>query len=385
MAASADYRAAEARARAAGRLWGRWTRGYREARQRAAALKVVHEEGLDEAGTLLSQEEKTSWLLDWLAERTDMAANVVSVRWTQRSCVGHFELGISFLELPRYAAARVIGQTTVALMLNGLISDDSYGRLLEPWHQSMARPPLPLDGPVMLEDPGVGTPARPIVPAANAPIAPRDREGDNALRLTALLELVHRADGMQRIEYRDQVAAFGREAIEPMSGWLADPRLGAFAARVLGKIALTTDAEVVHDALRKRLPDISAPSVRDDVQGILHKLGPAIQLTQTREWMAAQATRGDGAQWTSGDAERLVDKVERLDARRQAAGKPPLSASNREHALAIQFKGFGTRPYTNHCWTPGCGGSIDSEINARCDACNMFFCDSCGACMCGRG
>ena len=143
MGGQADYRAAEASARAAGRLWGRWTSRYREALERAGALKVIERAGFDEAAALLSQEEKALWLYERLAERSEMAANVVSARWTQWGSVCHFELGISWLQLPRAAAARVIGQTTVALMLRGLIGDDSYAQLLEPWHRSTSRPPLP--------------------------------------------------------------------------------------------------------------------------------------------------------------------------------------------------------------------------------------------------
>ena len=39
-------------------------------------------------------------------------------------------------------------------------------------------------------------------------------------------------------------------------------------------------------------------------------------------------------------------------------------------------------PYINHCWN--CHSSIDSRSNERCQMCNMFKCNSCGKCLCGR-
>jgi hypothetical protein len=55
--------------------------------------------------------------------------------------------------------------------------------------------------------------------------------------LDELLENAESADPRSRIELRDPIAAHGGHAIPAMTVWLQMPRLGAFAARVLGRIA----------------------------------------------------------------------------------------------------------------------------------------------------
>ena len=121
------------------------------------------------------------------------------------------------------------------------------------------------------------------------------------------------------------------------------------------------------------LPHVSSPSVRGDIEAIIRKLQPAIRLRQTQDWLAAQVPPAHSTQWTSDDAERLLVKVQRLDARREMSGRSPLSDSDWERALALQFTGFGSDRTGELCWS--CRGSIVSEIDARCDSCNMFFCD----------
>lgn len=51
-----------------------------------------------------------------------------------------------------------------------------------------------------------------------------------------VLEAAYRADALTRIDYRDRIVAHGEAAIEPMTDWLADSRLSAFAVRVLERI-----------------------------------------------------------------------------------------------------------------------------------------------------
>lgn len=279
------------------------------------------------------------------------------------------------------AAALVVGQAAVGLMLGDLVSDDTYGRLMEPWHASVPLVPWKVadeaaeaGGEQAHSAPGRGS-------TADGPALAATQNGDLDARLAALIESARQAGGLDRISYRDPIAAFGREAIGPVAEWLPDPRLGAFAVRVLGKIAVGSDAEAVYDVLRETLDADSAPLVRGDIQDVLAKVEPAVTLARTQAWMAARPGAGAG-RWTPRDAERLAAKVERLDARRRAAGKPALGNGSREQALALQFRGFGSTPYVNHCWS--CGDSISSEVNARCDSCDMFFCDACGACMCGR-
>ncbi len=55
--------------------------------------------------------------------------------------------------------------------------------------------------------------------------------------LTALLNEAKTADASDRILFRDRIVAFGGVAIPAMTTWLGDPRLAAFAVRVLERIA----------------------------------------------------------------------------------------------------------------------------------------------------
>ena len=55
--------------------------------------------------------------------------------------------------------------------------------------------------------------------------------------LDALLAQAQTAAPMDRIELRDPIAAYGELAIDAMTDWLGDPRLAAFAIRVLERRA----------------------------------------------------------------------------------------------------------------------------------------------------
>jgi hypothetical protein len=53
----------------------------------------------------------------------------------------------------------------------------------------------------------------------------------NSVELERLLAAARDADGLTRIEYRDPIAAYGREAIRALANWLSDPTLAGFAVR----------------------------------------------------------------------------------------------------------------------------------------------------------
>jgi hypothetical protein len=55
-------------------------------------------------------------------------------------------------------------------------------------------------------------------------------------QLDDLLAQAREADRADRINLRDPIAAVGESAIEPMTDWLGDPQLAAFAIRVLERI-----------------------------------------------------------------------------------------------------------------------------------------------------
>ena len=54
--------------------------------------------------------------------------------------------------------------------------------------------------------------------------------------LDDVLRAAREAGPSDRIGFRDQLAAFGEDVVEPMAQWLTEPRLGAFAVRVLEQV-----------------------------------------------------------------------------------------------------------------------------------------------------
>jgi hypothetical protein len=94
--------------------------------------------------------------------------------------------------------------------------------------------------------------------------------------LDELLEAAQQADPGSRIQFRDEIAAHGAKAVEPMVAWCYDPRLGAFAVRVLLRIADDpSDLGVTVAALSKTdLAEVS-PNVARDIRDALAALRPA--------------------------------------------------------------------------------------------------------------
>jgi hypothetical protein len=82
--------------------------------------------------------------------------------------------------------------------------------------------------------------------------------------LDELLEVAKSADPGTRIELRDSIAAHGGRAIPAMRMWLEIPRLGAFAARVLGRIAEDTAHRV---AVLNAFASVDAGQLSESVAG----------------------------------------------------------------------------------------------------------------------
>lgn len=94
--------------------------------------------------------------------------------------------------------------------------------------------------------------------------------------LDDLLEAARKADPGSRIEFRDGIIAHGVSAIEPVAGWLYDPRLGAFAVRVLQRIAADpANRGVVVAALSGVDLARLSPDVARDIGDALTALRPA--------------------------------------------------------------------------------------------------------------
>jgi hypothetical protein len=99
-------------------------------------------------------------------------------------------------------------------------------------------------------------------------------EGAVSDDLDALLAKARDAEPSDRIELRDALAGHGENAIEAMTEWLGDPRLAAFAIRVLERIGRQPESRTaVLDVLmavdREELP----PHLAGDVDRALDGLG----------------------------------------------------------------------------------------------------------------
>ena len=93
--------------------------------------------------------------------------------------------------------------------------------------------------------------------------------------LDDLLDAARQADKGSRILLRDEIAAYGDHAIGPIVGWLKDPRLGAFAVRVLQVIAAdpANRGSVIAELSAVSLRGLS-PEVAGDVRKALTELRP---------------------------------------------------------------------------------------------------------------
>jgi hypothetical protein len=92
--------------------------------------------------------------------------------------------------------------------------------------------------------------------------------------LNALLAQAQSADPLDRIGYRDQIAAYGPRAILAIAPWLEDARLGAFAVRVVTVVADAGHVEDAVGALQTARPNITNPDVMSDVDALLARIAP---------------------------------------------------------------------------------------------------------------
>ena len=92
--------------------------------------------------------------------------------------------------------------------------------------------------------------------------------------LNALLAQAQTADPLDRIGYRDQIAAYGPRAILAIAPWLEDARLGAFAVRVVTVVADPGHVEDAVAALQAARPNIINPDVMSDVDALLARIAP---------------------------------------------------------------------------------------------------------------
>jgi hypothetical protein len=91
------------------------------------------------------------------------------------------------------------------------------------------------------------------------------------MQLASLLEEARGAPPDRRILWRDQIAPFGKRAIEGVEPWLTNGVLAAFAVRVILRVGQQGEREAAAKALRaarRRVPD----RVQGDVEWALAAL-----------------------------------------------------------------------------------------------------------------
>ncbi len=91
------------------------------------------------------------------------------------------------------------------------------------------------------------------------------------MELLALLNEAEMASPMDRIEWRDRIAAHGTRAIEGVRPWLASPVLAAFAIRVIERAGSNGDVALAAQVLRSARTTVPL-AVKGDVDWALHLL-----------------------------------------------------------------------------------------------------------------
>jgi hypothetical protein len=135
---------------------------------------------------------------------------------------------------------------------------------------------------------------------------------DNA-HLMTLLRKASTASPSERITYRDPIAEFGAAAIEPVATWIADPRLGAFAVRVLERIGQDPEHRqtVVH-ALSVGRASAATPRIATDIDEALDRMGVPHGRRRTGA-TSGGATRSDGTPGIPGRAYWAMHTWERTE------------------------------------------------------------------------
>jgi hypothetical protein len=91
--------------------------------------------------------------------------------------------------------------------------------------------------------------------------------------LDDLVAAAAKADKQDRISWRNQIAEYGPRAIPTMHQWLTDPHLGAFAVRVLERVAEQPgDRQLVVESLVSVSPTTVSPAVARDMADALERL-----------------------------------------------------------------------------------------------------------------
>jgi len=90
--------------------------------------------------------------------------------------------------------------------------------------------------------------------------------------LPDLVKQARKVSPNHRIDFRDEIAAHGTEAIDAMAEWLADPVLTRFAVRVIGRVADRGEREAAIETLRVAREE-ATPDQQADIDAELRHLG----------------------------------------------------------------------------------------------------------------
>ena len=91
------------------------------------------------------------------------------------------------------------------------------------------------------------------------------------MKLASLLEEARTASPTRRIEWRDEIAAFGPRAIEGVTPWLSNPGLAGFAIRVIERAGAEGEATLAARVLRSARTTVP-PAVAADIGWALERL-----------------------------------------------------------------------------------------------------------------
>ncbi len=127
----------------------------------------------------------------------------------------------------------------------------------------------------------------------------------NRAELDRLLEAARQASKQDRISLRDPIADAGATAIPAMQEWIRDPEFGAFAVRVLEKVAeRPDDRPAAIAALESVDPAAASSPVSRDIADVLLRLGHRRAATRKKVAVAQDPP----SQWSGYEAAELLQQ-----------------------------------------------------------------------------
>jgi hypothetical protein len=130
--------------------------------------------------------------------------------------------------------------------------------------------------------------------------------------LDDLFDSAAKADSLDRMDFRDPIAAFGTQALPRLERWIADRRLGTFAVLTIKRIADLGSLAEARAALQRALPKAQGRTV-GDAKSALQALGSKASTGRAKRSAAP----------VGGSPKAAFGELTNLVARWTAAGRPP--------------------------------------------------------------